>query len=94
MGKIHLKNYKQRGSSLKKNYSHGVYQKIHGWKIRLCQHDTGLLYVGIRHEKSARSGVLPMMAYTLRLRQKGVPVSCFRYMKDYERVGMGREICH
>ena len=41
-----------------------------------------------------------MMAYTGRLRPKGVPLSVFRYMKGYRRVftsrsiGKGREICH
>ena len=43
-----------------------------------------------------------MMAYTGRLRPKGVPLSVFRYMKGYRRVftsrsrsiWKGREICH
>ena len=43
-------------------------------------------YVGICGAKGygfLLHGVLPMMAYTGRLRPKGVPFSGFRYMKGY-----------
>ena len=63
-----------------------------------CPFHRGFRYSEVSAGQESR-GVLPMMAYTDRLRPKEVPFSGFRYMK---RVGIlpievyekGREICH
>ena len=40
--------------------------------------------------RGGEGGLLPMMAYTGRLRPKGVPFSCFRYIKGHKRVGISQ----
>ena len=53
---------------------------------------------GAGHTGGGGGGLLPIMAYTGRLRPKGEPFSGFRYMKGYGfhllKYMKGREICH